>query len=250
MEYPWLMLGDCLDRMKEIPDGSVDMILADLPYGTTQNRWDSVIAMEPLWNHYLRVLRSNRAIALFGNEPFSSYLRLAKLKLYKYDWVWDKVKPNGHLNAKKQPMMLSEQILIFGEGRLTYNPIMVPRDKIKKSKVYSISDNYTSTQKVDASPREYKAFYPKNHLVFSNASQKNKLHPTQKPVPLLEYLIRTYTNESEVVLDNTMGSGSTGVACVNTNRKFIGIEKDEKYFAIAESRIKAAAELQDQMLFG
>jgi len=232
-----LLHGDCLELMKKIPDKSIDMILTDPPYQTTQCKWDIIIPFEPMWIELKRIIKDNGAICLFGSEPFSSALRMSNLKMYKYDWIWDKVKPNGHLNAKKQPLVLSEQIMVFGNGRVNYLPIMEKRDKVKTSKVYSVSAVYTHTQKIDINTRIYSHRYPKNHIKISNASQKNRTHPTQKPIPLLEYLIKTYTLENETVLDFTMGSGSTGVACKNLNRSFIGIEKDDKYFEIAKNRI-------------
>ena len=228
--------GDCLELMKNISDKSVDMILCDLPYGTTACKWDTVIPFEPLWEQYNRIIKDNGAIVLFGSEPFSSALRMSNIKNYKYDWIWDKVKPNGHLVAKYRPMQRNENISVFGKEKINYYPIMVDRDKPKKSKEYSrteiIGGNIT-----DCKWKTLNKKYPQNILVYSNASQKNKLHPTQKPVALLEYLIKTYTNEGNIVLDNCMGSGSTGVACVNTNRDFIGIELDKGYFNIAKQRI-------------
>ena len=233
-----LYQGDCLEEMKKIKDKSIDMILCDLPYGTTKCKWDVIIPFDKLWEQYNRIIKDNGAIVLFGSEPFSSKLRLSNLDNYKYDWIWDKVKPNGHLVAKYRPMQRTENISVFGKGKLNYYPLMIDRDKPKKSKEYSrteimggVSNN---TEKI------INKKYPQNILVYSNASQKNKLHPTQKPVELLEYLIRTYTNENDLVLDNCMGSGSTGVACKNLNRNFIGIELDEKYFNIAKERIDKA----------
>ena len=232
-----LINGDCLEVMKDIPDKSIDAIIADLPYGTTQCKWDVIIPFNKLWEQYNRVIKDNGAIVLFGSEPFSTELRHSNLGMYKYDWIWDKVKPNGHLVAKHRPMQRNENISVFGKGKINYYPIMVERDKPKKSKEYSRTE-IMGGNTTDSEGKTLNKKYPQNILVYSNASQKNKLHPTQKPVALLEYLIKTYTNEGEVVLDNTMGSGSTGVACLNTNRKFIGIELDEIYFNIANERIK------------
>ena len=230
-----LYQGDCLEAMKEIPDGSIDMILCDLPYGTTQCKWDSIIPFEPLWNQYNRIIKDNGAIVLFGTEPFSSKLRLSNIKNYKYDWTWDKVKPNGHLVAKYRPMQRTENIMVFSKNKHNYFPIMTQRDKPKKSKEYKRTEIMGGVK--SGSDKIIKHKYPQSVLVFSNASQKNKFHPTQKPVDLLEYLIKTYSEENNVILDNCMGSGSTGVACINTNRKFIGIELDENYFKIASDRI-------------
>lgn len=237
-----LMQGDCLELMKTIPDGSIDMVLTDPPYGTTACKWDSVIPFEPMWAELKRVIKPNGAIVLFGSEPFSSALRMSNIKQYKYDWIWDKVTAKGHLVAKIRPMQQTENISVFGSGKIKYLPIMVKRDSIRND----VSVEYSRTELVGGKTtkemkkisREFK--YPKNVLTFSNASQKDKLHPTQKPVALLEYLIKTYTQEGETVLDFTMGSGSTGVAARNLNRNFIGIELDEKYFNIAKERIECA----------
>ena len=231
--------GDCLELMKNIPDKSVDMILCDLPYGTTQCKWDSVIPFEPLWEQYNRIIKDNGAIVLFGSEPFSSHLRMSNIKNYKYDWIWDKVTAKGHLVAKIRPMQETENISVFGNSKITYYPIMELREKERKdvNVEYSRTEimGGKTTKEMEKITRKYR--YPKNIIRVSNASQKDKFHPTQKPVALLEYLIKTYTNENETVLDNCMGSGSTGVACVNTNRDFIGIELDKDYFNIAKQRI-------------
>ena len=236
--------GDCLEIMDRlIKEGvKVDCILTDMPYGTTACKWDNIIPFEPMWERLNKLIKSNGAIVLFGSEPFSSALRMSNIKNYKYDWVWDKVKPNGHLVAKHRPMQRSENISVFGGGKINYYPIMIDRDKQKKSKEYSrtsiMGGNVTNDN-----ARILKQKYPQNILQFSNAIQKGKVHPTQKPVELLEYLIKTYTNENETVLDFTMGSGSTGVACMNTNRKFIGIELDENYFEIAKNRIEESIQM-------
>jgi len=241
-ENVWLMQGDCLERMKEIPDGSVDMVLTDPPYGTTACKWDSVIPFEPMWEQLKRVIKPNGAIVLFGSEPFSSALRMSNIKQYKYDWTWDKVTAKGHLVAKIRPMQQTEVISVFGVGKIKYKPIMTEREVARKD----VDSEYSRTELVggETTKKQSKIVrtqrYPKTILTFSNASQKNKLHPTQKPVALMEYLIKTYTNEGDTVLDFTMGSGTTGVACVNTNRNFIGIELDEGYFKIAQDRISTA----------
>ena len=231
------MLGDCLERMKEIPDGSVDLILADPPYGTTACKWDSVIPFEPMWEQLNRIIKPNGAIVLFGSEPFSSALRMSNIKQYKYDWVWDKKKSGNIFLAKHQPMKTFENILIFSKEKHHYFPIMKPREKIKKSKNYGTGEAIGGNRAAEDKVYTYKEKYPIAILEFSNASQKGKVHPTQKPVALMEYLIKTYTNEGETVLDFTMGSGTTGVACKNLGRNFIGIEKDETYFKIAQERI-------------
>jgi DNA modification methylase len=232
-----LMRGDCLELMKEIPAGSVDMILTDPPYGTTACKWDSVIPFEPMWAELKRIIKPNGAIVLFGSEPFSSALRMSNIKQYKYDWVWDKKKGGNPFLSKIQPIKITENILIFNSK--IYYPIMTDRDKPKKRGKNKGNVSET-TNNAFTENKEYTQKYPKNIIEISNASQVGKVHPTQKPVALMEYLIKTYTNEGETVLDFTMGSGSTGVACVNTNRDFIGIELDEGYFTIAEKRIKEA----------
>ncbi len=241
MEYPWLMHGDCLERMKEIPDGCVDMILADLPYGTTDCKWDVIIPFEPLWEQYWRVLKITGVVALFGSEPFSSRLRLSQIQHYKYDWIWDKKIPSGMSYAKFQPMRQHELISLFYK-KANYTPQKTKRDIPIKSggqKNLTSQQNQLDTYKIEGFKRVYAEKNPTTIIAFDKI-RKGSLHPTQKPVPLLEYLIKTYTNEGEFVLDNVMGSGSTGVACINTGRKFIGIEKDEKYFQIARERISDA----------
>lgn len=237
-----LWQGDCLELMDNIPDKSVDCIITDLPYGVTQCKWDIVIPFESLWKQYDRVIKDNGAVVLFGAEPFSSYLRLSNIKNYKYDWIWDKVKGTNFLNAKRQPMRNHEVISVFYKKQCTYNPQKTYGHKKKKSykskklqtEVYNETKNdclYESTER-----------YPRSIQVFSTDTQKSALSPTQKPVALMEYLIKTYTNETEIVLDSCMGSGTTGVACINTNRKFIGIELEEKYFNIAKERIEKTEE--------
>lgn len=228
--------GDCLEIMPIIPDGTIDLILCDLPYGTTQAKWDSVIPFGNLWDQYKRIIKPNGAIVLFGAEPFSSHLRLSNLSWYKYDWIWDKVKGTGFLNAKKQPMRNHETISVFYQKQCTYNPQKTTghKNKISFRGSHLQTDVYgemKSNYRYESTER-----YPRSIQIFSTDTQNSSLHPTQKPVALLEYLIKTYTNEGETVLDNCMGSGSTKLACRNTGRYFIGIEKDEKYFDIACSR--------------
>lgn len=234
------MNGDCLELMKSIPDGSIDCIIADLPYGTTQNKWDSVIPLDKLWEQYERVIKDNGMICLTSSEPFTNQLINSKPKKFKYyDLVWDKVSTTGFLNAKRQPLRRHEQILCFYKKQTTYNPIMEVRGKPRNKGSYNKKQGdgdmcYGKFENVESFNNEY---YPTSVIQVSNAVQKGKVHPTQKPVELMEYLIKTYTNEGEIVLDNSMGSGSTGVAAMNTNRKFIGIELDKKYFEIASNRI-------------
>jgi DNA modification methylase len=228
--------GDCLEIMKNIPDNSVDMILTDPPYGTTKCKWDSVIPFEPMWEQLNRIIKPNGAILLFGSEPFSSALRMSNIKNYKYDWVWDKKQAGNVLNAKKQPLKTFENIIVFNSK--TYYPIM-RKGKMRKKGGLNKQPEITGKVKLDYMTYNDE-YYPIAILEFSNADKRNRLHPTQKPVALLEYLIKTYTQEGETVLDFTMGSGSCGVACINTNRNFIGIELDENYFNIAKERIEQA----------
>ena len=229
-----LKQGDCLELMKDIPDKSIDMILCDLPYGTTVCKWDTIIPFDKLWEQYNRIIKDNGAIVLFGNEPFSSQLRLSNLKNYKYDWVWDKKRGSNFATVKIRPFNSFENIMVFYKKQPTYNPQMW------KSTPYTCNQGYVGEAKQTGLYRDNVITvnngdrYPLTILSFS---KETGLHPTQKPVALLEYLIKTYTNEGDVVLDNCMGSGSTGVACVNTNRNFIGIELDENYFNIAKKRI-------------
>ena len=228
--------GDCLELMKNIPDGSVDLVLTDPPYGTTACKWDTVIPFEPMWEQLNRIIKPNGAICLFGSEPFSSALRMSNIKNFKYDWIWNKKKGGNPLLSKIQPIKITENISVFGKNKVNYYPIMTERDKPKR-RGKNTGKKSETTNNVWVENKTYTHLYPKNIIEFSNASQKGKLHPTQKPIALLEYLIKTYTNEGETVLDFTMGSGSTGVACVNTNRRFIGIELDAGYFEIAQKRI-------------
>ena len=231
-----LLQGDCLELMKKIPDKSIDMILCDLPYGTTACKWDYVIPFEPLWEQYKRIIKDNGAIVLFGSEPFSTELRHSNLKMFKYDWIWDKKIPSGMSYARFQPMLQTENIFVFCRSKTVYNPQMIKRDKPIKGGGMSKGET-TNNQKLVALHKTYDYKNPTNILVFDKI-RKGSLHPTQKPVPLLEYLIKTYTNEGDLVLDNCMGSGSTGIACINTNRNFIGMELNEEYFAIAKERIE------------
>ena len=227
---------DCIEGMKLIPDKSIDMILCDLPYGTTACKWDVVIPFNDLWKQYERIIKDRGAIVLTAVQPFSSALVMSNPKLYKHKWEWDKVKPSGFQVAKYRPMQRVEDVLVFGKGKINYYPIMEKRDKVKVSKVYSSSDS-NPLKYNDNKERKYTHKYPQSLLVFSNANQKNKVHPTQKPVELFEYLIKTYTQENEIVLDNCMGSGTTAVAALKSNRKFIGFEISKEYVEIANKRI-------------
>lgn len=235
-----LQLGDCLELLKTIPDKSIDLILTDPPYGTTACKWDTVIPFEPMWKELKRIRKDNAAIVLFGSEPFSSHLRMSNIKEFKYDWIWDKVTARGHLVAKKRPMQQTEVISVFAENAHNYFPQMIerPKDKIEVRKTTEYGRTEIMGGERKQLSKTYTHWFPKNIISLSNAGSSSKsVHPTQKPVSLLEYLIKTYTLEGETVLDFTMGSGSTGVACKNLNRDFIGIEQDEKYFEIAKKRI-------------
>ena len=225
--------GDCLELMKDIPDKSIDMILCDLPYGTTACKWDTVIPFEPLWEQYKRIIKDNGAIVLFGSEPFSSYLRMSNIKQFKYDWIWDKKLAGNGILAKKQPLKIHEIISVFNSK--TYYP---QKTKGKFRKKMGLKESQITGGNSFCNETENDEYYPKSIQEFGIGNLRTgRLHPTQKPVALLEYLIKTYTLEWETVLDNCMGSGSTGVACKNLNRNFIGIELDPEYFKIAEKRI-------------
>ena len=236
-ENLWLMKGDCLERMKEIQDGSVDMVLADVPYGTTACAWDSIIPLETMWEQLNRIVKPNGAIVMTAAQPFTSVLVCSNLDMFKYDWVWEKPHAKGHLNAKKQPMRAHESILVFYNKQPTYNPEMTDGHTRKVSfKRKELNSDVYNKNTADVSYDSTKR-YPRSVQLIKQDTQKCSLHPTQKPVALMEYLIKTYTNEGETVLDFTFGSGTTGVACANLNRKFIGIEMDDKYFDIAKERI-------------
>lgn len=238
--------GDCLELMWRIPDASIDMILCDLPYGITHNSFDVRIPFEPLWAQYTRVIKDSGAIVLFGNEPFASELRMSNLKMYRYDWIWYKHYRRNFLNAKKMPLRATEQLCVFGKKCPEYYPIMRKGKMRQKGAVAVLPQiwggNYGSVCKLDVRNDTY---YPIEILDFPGVATSKQNHPTEKPVALLEYLIRTYTREGETVLDNCMGSGSTGVACVNTGRSFIGYEKEERFFQIAERRIREAEEQKE-----
>ena len=237
----WLMKGGCLERMKEIPDGSVDLILTDPPYGTTACKWDSVIPLEPMWVELKRIIKPNGAIVMTASQPFTTTLIASNMKMFKYCWVWDKKFAANFPQAKRQPLRVHEDIVVFGNVP-KYYPQMLKRDApIKKgaNKGARVFGGVGGLGREDYEGKVYDEKYPCTILKFSSRDEKRGLHPTQKPVALMEYLIKTYTNENETVLDFTMGSGTTGVACKNLNRKFIGIEKDETYFKIAQDRIAA-----------
>lgn len=232
-----LLFGDCLEVMKSIPDLSVDMVMTDPPYGTTKCKWDSVIPLEPMWEQLKRIVKPNCAIVMTANQPFTTTLIASNMVMFKHCWVWDKKKGGNIQSLKWQPYRVHEDVVVFSIGAAKYYPIKTPQ-KERKGKTYSTGEANNIAHYGDL--RTYKDKHPKSIIEISNANQKGKVHPTQKPVALMEYLIKTYTNELETVLDFTMGSGTTGVACINTNRRFIGIENDEKYFEIASNRINEA----------
>lgn len=243
----YLHLGDCLEVMKSIPDKSIDLVLTDPPYGTTACKWDTVIPFDPMWNEIKRIRKDKKAVVLFGIDPFSSLLRLSNLSEFKYDWIWIKKRPSGVMNAKLRPMSTHEVISVFSNGKTSNgnksNMTYYPQGLVRCNRITrSPSKPKIGAENSYARPSHKKEYlqentnYPLTILNYGK-DEREKHHPTQKPVALLEYLIKTYTLENETVLDFTMGSGSTGVACKNLNRKFIGIEKDETYFKIAESRI-------------
>ena len=246
-----LIQGDCLEEMQKlIAEGvKVDAIITDPPYGTTDCKWDSVIPFDAMWERLNKLIKPNGSIVLFGSEPFSSALRMSNIKNYKYDWVWDKTLAVGFLRAKYKPLQRTEQISVFSTGCCTYTkkgnampyfPVMEKRESVRKfNNTHGKNAGVFNTAgfREDYKRKDYTHRYPVNIIKISNANHTNKLHPTQKPVALMEYLVKTYTNEGDTVLDFTMGSGSTGVACKNLNRNFIGIELNENYFNIAQERI-------------
>ncbi|MGG2024229.1 site-specific DNA-methyltransferase [Gottfriedia sp. S16(2024)] len=228
--------GDCLEVMERIPNESIDMVLCDLPYGTTQNKWDSIICLEQLWKHYDRITKENGAIILTAQTPFDKILGASNIKNLKYEWIWQKTEATGFLNAKKMPLKNHENILVFYKKTPTYNP------QYTEGKPYSYKkEGITSTNYGESTGTELIVNDGKRHPLTIQTFKKDKgLHPTQKPVALFEYLIRTYTNEGEVVLDNCIGSGTTAIAAINTGRQFIGIEREPEYVAIANERIQQA----------
>ena len=232
-----LLQGDCLELLPTIQDNSIDMILADLPYGmTARNKWDVIIPFDPLWDQYMRIIKDHGVIALFGDEPFASELRLSNKKYYRYDWIWIKPNPTGFLNAKKMPLKNTETISIFYKHLPMYNPQMKSGKPYVRKRKKTSTTNYGKF-KINEKTINSGTRYPLKTIRFS--SPVRTVHPTQKPVDLLEYLIKTYTDEGMTVLDNTMGSGSTGVATKQLNRNFIGMELDPTYFKIAKKRIES-----------
>lgn len=234
-KFGQILNGDCLEFMGQIPDGSVDMILCDLPYGTTRNKWDSIIPFEALWSHYWRVAKPNAAIVLTAQCPFDKFLGMSQIDFLKYEWIWRKESGSGFLNAKKMPLKDCENVLIFYRNLPTYNPQMRSGFKPYSAKKGDISSNYNKDSKQNIITKSDGDRFPLQLLEF--ARDREKIHPTQKPVALFEYLIRTYTNEGETVLDNCSGSGTTAIAAINSNRRFICIEREPKYFWQSLTRI-------------
>ena len=238
-----LMQGDCLEKMRCITDGSIDMVLADPPYGTTACKWDSIIPLEPMWEQLKRIVKKKGAIVMTASQPFTTTLIASNMKMFKYCWVWDKDRSCGSLLAKKRPLKYHEDVVVFYDKLPTYNPQMT-KGKMQKKASGGKSDNYGEIPIVRYDSDMY---YPRSIQTFKAChNMTGKVHPTEKPVELMEYLIKTYTNEGETVLDFAMGSGTTGVACKNLNREFIGIELDEAYFNLAEKRIKETIKPQNK----
>ena len=234
------MWGDCIERMKEIPSKSVDAIICDLPYGTTQCKWDSTIDLSGLWVQYKRIVKPRGVCVLFAQTPFDKVLGCSNLPWLRYEWIWEKTTATGHLNAKKMPMKAHENILVFYDKLGAYNPQKLYNQSPTNTYTKRNGDGecYGKTSVISGGGSTER--FPRSVQVFKSDKQKIALHPTQKPLALVEYLVKTYTSKGDVVLDNCMGSGTTGVACVNTGRHFIGIEKDETYFNVAMSRIESA----------
>ena len=227
--------GDCLEIMKDIPDKSIDMILCDLPYGTTSCKWDTIIPFEPLWEQYKRIIKDNGAIVLTASQPFTSALVMSNVKMFKYEWIWNKKQSGSFLLAKYQPLKIIESVLVFSNGKTKYIPQMRTGKLRKKGGSKSKSELYAS---LGSEVKYNDQYFPTNLIEFSMANKSNRVHPTQKPVALFEYLIKTYTNEGDLVLDNCAGSGTTGVACLNLKRNFIGIELNPAYVKIGQERLR------------
>ena len=247
-------LGDCLELMQNIPAKSVDMILCDLPYGTTACKWDTIIPFEPLWAQYKRIIKDNGAIVLFGSQPFTSALVMSNVKWFKCEWIWRKHKGTNIYGVKREPLKIHESCILFAKNKYTYNPQMTEGKPYKQRGSHNIgkSDGLIIANKKVGYAKDFDSSkrYPISVQEFSNHNQKdNSFHPTQKPVPLLEYLVKTYTNEGELVLDNCAGSDTTAIACINANRHYICIEKEQKYFDMIGKRIEAHIKEQNTKLF-
>jgi site-specific DNA-methyltransferase (adenine-specific) len=253
-----ILLGDCLELMKDIPNGSVDMILCDLPYGTTACMWDTIIPFDKLWEQYERIIKPNGAIVLTASQPFTSALVMSNPKLFKYEWIWEKAVGSNFAVAKYQPLKEHENILVFSKGKTIYNPIKEERKGSGKARLKNgYKSNGTSTEvygglQSNRMGKEYEDLkYPSSVQYFNNRDKDRGMHPTQKPIELFEYLIKTYTNENETVLDNCAGSGTTAIACLNTNRQFIVMEKEQKYYDIILKRVgDFNKKFETQTLFG
>lgn len=257
-----ILLGDCLELMKDIPNGSIDMILADLPYGTTACKWDTIIPFDALWKQYERIIKLNGSIVLTASQPFTSALVMSNPKMFKYEWIWEKAVGSNFAALKYQPMKEHENILVFGKGTTIYNPIKEERKGSGKQRQKAGYTNSKATAKtgqfiggiMDATKRknDYDELrYPSSIQYFNNRDKDRGMHPTQKPTALFEYLIKTYTNENDLVLDNTAGSGTTAIACLNTNRQFIVMEKEQKYYDIILKRVgDFNKNFEPQTLFG
>lgn len=237
-----ILQGDCLELMKDIKDKSIDLIFCDLPYGVTQNKWDSVIPLDSLWEQYERIIKDRGVIVLTAQDKFSAKLMLSNEKLHKYNLVWDKKLTSGFLNANRMPLRVHEDILVFYKKLPTYNPqkVLGKKNHSKGSMSTDINNNYGKYGKVDNLEKLGNMKHPKSIISFQKPHPSKASHPTEKPVELFKWLIKTYTNEGDLVLDNCVGSGTTNIACLNTNRKCIGMEKDENYFKIATERLEEA----------
>jgi len=237
-----IFLGDSLEIMKNIKSASIDMILCDLPYGTTKNEWDEELDYQKLWEQYKRIIKDNGAILLFAQSPFDKKLAMSNLKLFRYEWIWEKTSATGFLNAEKMPLKAHENILVFYKKLPTYNPIKTKGHKKVSRASHKIACKQSSNYGKQMHTKDYCSDerYPRSVLKYKSDKQKQSIHPTQKPLDLIKYLILTYTNENDIVLDNCMGSGTTPVGCIQTNRKYIGIEKDKIFYTIAQERIKEA----------
>jgi len=254
-----ILLGDCLELMKDIPNGSIDMILCDLPYGTTDCKWDVILPFDKLWEQYERIIKVGCPIVLFGSQPFTTMLIYSNINLFKYALVWSKKMTSGFANAKYQPMKAHEDILVFGKGKVTYNPQMTERDekelkRLSHKSVVTTKSEHRAVKGISGNRYDNKLKYPNSIInipaVMNNSPEKVS-HPTQKSIGIIEYLIKTYTNEGNLVLDNTAGSGTTAIACLNTNRQFIVMEKEQKYYDIILKRVADFnKKFETQTLFG
>ena len=251
-----ILLGDCLELMKDIPNGSIDMILCDLPYGTTACKWDTIIPFDKLWEQYERIIKPNGAIVLTASQPFTSVLTCSNLKWFKYEWIWKKHKGTNIYGVKREPLKIHESCLVFSNGKYTYNPQMTDGIPYNKRGSHNIgkSDGLIIASKPVGYAKDFDSSkrYPVSIQEFSNHNQKdNSHHPTQKPIALFEYLIKTYSNEGALILDNCAGSGTTAIACLNTNRQFIVMEKEQKYYDIILKRVgDFNKNFETQTLFG